>query len=149
MLCAGRWIVAALLATCSAVVAAHGQAAPTLRAGRLTAGIRLDGRLDEPAWAQADSIADLMQIEPVQGAVPAGRTVMHVLAGPDDIIIGIRADDPMPNGLVNFARERDASLTNEDHVKIVLDTYLDGRSGYVFAVNPNGARYDALVTGQG
>src|SRR5204863_9222239 len=30
-------------------------------------------------------------------------------------------------------------------IKIVLDTYLDGRSGYVFAVNPSGSRYDALV----
>ena len=30
-------------------------------------------------------------------------------------------------------------------MKIVLDTFRDGRSGYVFAVNPGGARYDALV----
>jgi len=28
---------------------------------------------------------------------------------------------------------------------VVLDTFRDGRSGYVFAVNPGGARYDALV----
>ncbi len=122
---------------------------PVLRVGARTGAIRLDGRLDELAWANADSISDLTQIEPVQGATPAGRTVVRVLAGPDDIIIGIRADDSQPDGLVNFARDRDASLTNEDHIKIVLDTYLDGRSGYVFAVNPNGARYDALVSGQG
>ena len=32
---------------------------------------------------------------------------------------------------------------------MVLDTYLDGRSGYVFIVNPHGARYDALVANQG
>ena len=127
-----------------------GTAQPTLRAGRLdAAAIRIDGRLDEPAWATTDSIADLTQIEPVQGAAPSGRTVVRVLAGPNDIVFGIRVDDPRPDRLVNFARARDADLSNEDHIKIVLDTYLDGRSGYVFAVNPNGARYDALVAGQG
>src|SRR5205814_191291 len=43
----------------------------------------------------------------------------------------------------------DAPLSSEDHVTVVLGTYLDGRSGYVFTVNPDGARYDALVANQG
>ena len=122
---------------------------PTLRAVPPSGPIRLDGRLDEPAWLAADSIADLVEIEPVEGATPAGRTVVRVLAASDAIVIGIRADDPEPNSIVTFARDRDAALANEDHLKIVLDTYLDGRSGYVFSVNPNGARYDALVADQG
>ncbi len=121
----------------------------SLRAGTLTSPIHLDGRLDEPEWLTADSISELTQVEPVQGARPAGRTVVRVLANADEIVFGIRADDADPSHLVSFARDRDAVLTNEDHIKIVLDTYLDGRSGYVFAVNPNGARYDALVAGQG
>jgi hypothetical protein len=129
--------------------AAPAVAAPTLRVGSLAGPLRLDGRLDEAAWAAADSIANLTQIEPAEGGAPAGRTVVRVLAGAGEIVIGVRADDPEPGRLVSFARERDAALANEDHVKIVLDTYRDGRSGYVFAVNPNGARYDALVADQG
>lgn len=105
--------------------------------------------MDEAVWSTADSIGDLVQVEPVQGGVPSGRTVVRVLVNSDEIIIGVRADDPEPARIVGFARERDASLANEDHIKLVLDTYRDGRSGYVFAVNPNGARYDALVAGQG
>ena len=110
--------------------------------------IRLDGRLDEPAWARADSV-ELVQVEPHEGAAPAGRSVVRVLATADAIVIGIRADDPDAGRLVSFSRQRDASLSSEDHVKILLDSYGDGRSGYVFAVNPDGARYDALVTDQG
>ena len=72
-----------------------------------------------------------------------------MLVTDDAVVIGIRADIGDSSSLVSFARERDAVLTNEDHVKIVLDTYHDGRTGYVFAINPNGARYDALVSGQG
>lgn len=30
-------------------------------------------------------------------------------------------------------------------MRIVLGPFLDGRSGYVFSVNPSGARYDALI----
>jgi hypothetical protein len=32
---------------------------------------------------------------------------------------------------------------------MVFDTFRDGRSGYTFGLNPTGARYDALVAGQG
>jgi hypothetical protein len=130
-------------------LAQPGAQPPALRVAPLRGPIRLDGRLDEAAWAAADSIATLTEIEPREGAVPARRTVVRVLGGAGEIVIGVRAEDPEPERIVSFARERDAVLANEDHVKLVLDTYLDGRSGYVFAVNPNGARYDALVAGQG
>jgi hypothetical protein len=50
---------------------------------------------------------------------------------------------------VSFARQRDATLDIEDYIKIVFDSYHDGRSGYVFTVNPNGARYDALIANTG
>ena len=122
---------------------------PALPVFPTRAAVRVDGRLDEPAWAAADSIADLTQVEPLEGQAPIGRTVVRVLALPDGIVIGIRAYDPEPERITAFARERDANLSNEDHLRIVLDTYLDGRSGYVFMVNPNGARFDALVTSQG
>lgn len=100
-------------------------------------------------WASADSIDGLTEVEPVVGRTPLARTVVRVVADRDRLIIGVRADDAEPQAIVSFARERDASLANEDHIKLVFDTYLDGRSGYVFAVNANGARYDAIIAGQG
>ena len=121
---------------------------PSLRVEALHSAIRLDGVLDEPDWYTADSIANLIEVEPQEGAAPAARTVVRVLTTGDAIIFGIRADDPEPARIVSYARQRDASLDAEDHLKLVLDTYLDGRSGYVFAVNPNGSRYDALVSAQ-
>ncbi|HEY8166852.1 MAG TPA: DUF5916 domain-containing protein [Gemmatimonadaceae bacterium] len=111
--------------------------------------MRIDGRLSESVWSTADSISDLTQVEPREGARPSARTVVRILTTEDAVVIGVRADDPEPSRIVSFARQRDAILDSEDHIKIVLDTYLDGRSGYVFAVNPNGARYDALITNQG
>src|SRR5215218_1814560 len=133
-------------------LAAQGASAgarPAVRIREITGSVRVDGKLAEPAWGTADSIAGLTQVEPTEGGAPAARTIIRVLTTGDALVIGVRADDPEPSPIVSFARQRDAALTNEDHVKIVLDTYLDGRSGYVFTVNPNGARYDALVANQG
>jgi hypothetical protein len=118
---------------------------PELKAGPITAAIRVDGLLNEPDWARADAIEDLTMIEPVQGGRPTGRTLVKVLASPRDLVIGLECDDPDPRGIVSFTKQRDGSMASEDHVEIVLDTFLDGRSGYVFWVNPGAARYDALV----
>ena len=100
----------------TAQTAPQNSSRPSLRVGAASA-IALDGRLDEPAWALADSIASLTQIEPTEGAPPAGRTVVRVLADAVAIIIGVRADDPEPQRITSFARERDAALDNEDHIR--------------------------------
>ena len=125
-------------------------AAPTLRVAPVSADVVIDGRLTDTAWSAAtDSIANLVTIEPEQGGVPAGRTIVKVLADPEAIVFGVRCYDPSPAGIVAFSKARDAVLDEEDHVLIVLDTFLDERSGYVFAVNPAGARFDGLVAERG
>jgi len=120
----------------------------TLAAAPLTVAITLDGRLDEAAWATADSISTLTEVEPREGESPAARTVVRVLASADELVIGVVAYQPDGVSPVSYSKAPDSDLGNEDHIKVVLDTFLDGRSGYVFAVNPSGARYDALVMTQ-
>ena len=122
---------------------------PELRASRFNGEIRLDGRLDEPAWAEADSIWNLTEIEPTEDGEPAGRTVVRALADDHQLVFGIVAHDPDPSRIVAHSVRRDASLEGEDNVTVVLDPFLDGRSGVVFRLNPNGARYDALVSRRG
>ncbi len=128
-----------------ALAQAPGDPKPELRAGALTGDIRIDGRLDEPAWVQADAITGLTMIVPHEGATPSMATRVRVLAGPRHLVIGVECDDPDPAGIVSFSKKRDPDLEGEDYVGIVIDTFLDGRSGYVFGVNPAGARFDGLV----
>jgi Domain of unknown function (DUF5916) len=116
-----------------------------LRAASLGADITIDGALTEPVWETAEVATDFHQTDPSEGAAPSGATRVRVLAGPKAVVIGIECDDPDAAGIVSFSKRRDAELRSEDHVSVVLGTFLDGRSGYVFAVNPGGARYDALV----
>ena len=123
---------------------------PRLRACEPNGHIRLDGRVDPREWSSCtDSIANLVTIEPEEGGDPAGQTIVKVFATESEIIVGVRCFDPSPKDIVSFSKERDSPLDQEDHIVLVFDTYLDGRTGYVFAVNPSGARYDGLIAGQG
>ncbi|HYS24709.1 MAG TPA: DUF5916 domain-containing protein [Vicinamibacterales bacterium] len=121
------------------------EASPSVRAGTGAATIRLDGLFDEPGWATAEAIPALTMIEPSEGSTPAMGTTVRVLVEATALFIGVTCADPEPQSIVSFTKQRDGSLRNEDNIKIVLDTFLDGRSGYVFQVNPSGARYDALI----
>jgi hypothetical protein len=107
--------------------------------------LKLDGLLNEAAWAAAPVIETLTMSEPNPGAKPSATTTVRVIADARALVIGIICDDPDASHIVSFTKQRDAALESEDNVKIVLDTFLDGRSGYVFQVNPSGARYDALI----
>jgi hypothetical protein len=111
--------------------------------------VALDGLLDEAAWADAETLSGMTMLEPTEGIPPTLTTRVRILSGPREIVIGIECEDPTPAAIVSYSKARDSELRREDHVKIVLDTFLDGRSGYVFAVNPSGARYDALVSDRG
>jgi len=110
--------------------------------------IHLDGRLNEPEWRSADSIAELTEVEPKQGRKPSARTVVHVLASPTGIVIGFHCYEDS-SLMYAVTKAKDVELDEEDHVVIVLDTFGDERSGFVFAVNPLGAQFDGIITAQG
>jgi hypothetical protein len=148
-----RWVLIALsgLSALSSplCLSAQDTGTPSVRVGAADASLRLDGILDDSAWLAAELIDGLTMTEPVEGGDLVGRTRVRLLADPTALIIGVEAFDPDPSGVVSYSLVRDPELRSEDHVKIVLDPFLDGRSGYVFAVNPRGARYDALVANRG
>ncbi|MCI0614617.1 carbohydrate binding family 9 domain-containing protein, partial [bacterium] len=116
---------------------------PQLSVTVTTADIKIDGILDEPEWHSSNSIQNLTQSEPHKGQQPSYKTTVTVLANHHALFFGIKCQDS--ERPVTFSKQRDADLSDQDHIKMVIDPFLDGRSGYIFAVNPSGARYDALV----
>ncbi len=142
----GKWLVLFMMGL---ALNARAKDERVLRAGQLNGRIRLDGRLTEPDWFHADSIIHLTMIEPHPGGQPTARTVVRVLANRKSLYIGVMCYDPEPEKIVAYSRGRDARLSREDYIALALDTFNDGRTGYIFRVNPAGARYDALVMRQG
>lgn len=122
---------------------------PSFQSGKLQSNIVLDGVLDEEDWKNAPILQDFLTTEPIEKGTPSFQTTVRVIANEKFVIFGIECKDSNPNEIVKFSKIRDANVSNEDHVKLVLDPFLDGQSGYIFAVNAFGARYDALVSNRG
>ncbi len=139
----------ALLALLAAAAPASGLPAPSdplAGAASATGALKLDGRLDEPAWAAARPIGPLTQVEPQEGAEASEATEVLVLRDADNLYFGIRSRDRTPSSIVATRMGRDDDLDADDHVMVVLDTFGDRRNGFFFLVNPRGARGEGQIS---
>lgn len=119
------------------------------KANYTTEDITVDGFLNESAWETADAITDFTQRELHEGEKPTEKTRVRLLYNDDNLYVGVWCYDSNPNEIIASGLERDFSYWLDDNFEIILDTYLDKRNGYLFITNPNGARFDALVTDEG
>ncbi|MEP0131629.1 MAG: DUF5916 domain-containing protein [Eudoraea sp.] len=122
---------------------------PSLQAGSLAGEIIIDGVLNEEDWQNTPVMDSFLTTEPVERGMPSAPTLVRVIATEKAIFIGVECKDPDPDRIVRFSKLRDTDISNEDHIKVVIDPFLDGQSGYILAVNANAARYDALVSNRG
>ena len=107
--------------------------------------ITVDGVLDEPIWSAAAKIGDLIQRQPEPGRPPTERTDVTLLYDRDHLYVGVVSYDSEPRRVIGTQMARDASLSSDDRVEILLDTFRDQRSAFYFATNPSGALVDGLV----
>jgi len=122
---------------------------PELWATFTDALITIDGTLAEPAWQQAQVIDAFRQREPDEGAPASERTEVRVLYSHSRLYIGVICFDSQPEAIVTSRYDRDADLTPDDRVTLLLDTFLDLRNAFIFQVNSAGARFDQIITDEG
>ncbi len=120
-----------------------------IRVLRVTEPIKIDGKLDEIVWSQAEAVTDFRQQEPNEGTLATEKTEVRLLFDEKNLYIGIHAFDSEPAHINARELVRDASFSNDDKVEILLDTYHDRRNAFRFAVNPLGTQQDALITDEG
>ena len=107
--------------------------------------ITIDGVLDEPAWRSAPRIGDLIQRQPAPGRPATEATDVTLLYDRDHFYVGVVSYDSEPRRVIGTQMARDSSLSSDDRVEILLDTFQDQRSAFYFATNPSGALVDGLV----
>ena len=110
---------------------------------------KLDGYLNEVAWKNSSVIDQFFQREPNEGAVATERTEVRIITDDYNLYIGVICYDSAPGSIIAKEMERDSELGRDDNFSIILDTFNDKRSGYYFAINPNGAKFDAQVGSSG
>jgi hypothetical protein len=115
----------------------------------VTSPPRLDGVLDDAAWQSASPASGFIQTEPYEGQVATEQTEVRILYDRDNLYIGVFCQDAVPGGVLVKALKEDFEPNDGDYFQVILDTYRDRRNGFLFTVNPHGARRDAQVSDEG
>jgi hypothetical protein len=123
-----RAVTAALAVALAGRAAAQRRSAATLRAG-------------------VDSISELRQRNPVEGAPATERTVVTTARELGSLRVTVHAYDSRPTEIRATQLRRDADLESDDYVTILIDSFHDHRTAFVFRTNPNGAMWDAQLNG--
>ena len=124
---------------------AESQATTTVvRAVRLDGEIALDGRFTEVAWEHAPAFSSFVQQVPKAGSPATERTEVRILYDDEAIYIGVRAYQSRDVPIVSDELRRDAGRMHvrNDTFTVALDTFGDGRNGYLFIFNALGAVAD-------
>lgn len=110
--------------------------------------IIVDGRFDEPVWAQAPVIGEFVQREPAEGAEPSERTEARIAYDDTALYVAIRAFDREPGRITGMLTRRD-ERSPSDWLKVAIDSYYDHRTAYEFGVNPAGVKTDRYYFNDG
>jgi hypothetical protein len=115
---------------------------------RTAAEIRIDGRLDEPAWEEATPIPLDYEWYPGDNAPPPVDTEALIAHDSDHLFIAFKAYDPNPSQIRAHLMDRDSidTFVQDDHVTFMIDTFNDQRRAFQFRVNPLGVQADAVFS---
>ena len=123
----------------------------TVRAIRLTTGLRVDGRLDEPVYRDVAPVSDFIQQLPDEGAPATERTDAWVMFDEENFYVSGRCwDSAPPSEWAATDMQRDSrNMLNNDLFGFLIDTFYDRRNALLFYANPLGGFVDQQITNEG
>nr|HID59189.1 hypothetical protein [Desulfobacterales bacterium] len=121
----------------------------TMTAVRIENPPKIDGELDDPCWKLAVPTSGFIQMAPEEGKLATEQTRIRVLYDEDNLYFGIECLDSRPQKIVSRLVPRDSNFWPGDLVSIVLDTFHDHQTCYVFQVNPRGVQRDLRFSEDG
>ena len=140
----GRHLGAAVFVLVAATenLAAQGST-KSARAIRITGSApRIDGVLDDAAWANAPVIADFVQKIPSKAAAPSVTTEVRLVYDDHGLYVGARLKRRDPDAIRTSITRRDGD-SDAEVFTVSLDPYLDRRTAYSFSISSGGVRGDA------
>jgi hypothetical protein len=140
-----RLALAALLLVPQLLAAQTPAPGRVLNAARAAAAPRVDGNLDEAAWAAAEPATGFTESYPTPGAPARLATEARVLYTDDALYVGMRMSDPRPDSIAAQLGRRDATGLYSDWAQVMVDSYDDRRTAFSFGVNPRGVKRDVYL----
>ena len=109
----------------------------------------IDGVIGAKEWPDPVLDQPLIQIDPEQGQPSPFRTVIRIAQTEAALYLAFEAYDPDPSRLSAAETGRDGDLDVDDSVAVMLDTFLDRRSAYLFQVNALATQLDGRIADNG
>ncbi|MFX0557580.1 DUF5916 domain-containing protein [Maribacter sp. CXY002] len=113
-----------------------------------SAVFQVDGILDEPAWASAESVNNYWEYFPIDSIQAKQQSEIKILYDEKNIYIGIKAISVGKNYALQSLK-RDYRGSGSDSFSLVFDTFNDGTNAFMFGINPYGVRREALISNGG
>ncbi len=117
----------------------------TIRATRTAIPPAMDGSVSDSLWQTASPILDFTQAEPVEAGRPTELTSVRILYDDNALYVGVICYDANPNGIVGKLSRRDRT-TEADRFTVLIDSYFDRKSAFVFSVNVSGVQSDGILS---
>jgi hypothetical protein len=118
---------------------------PTHSAVRVESPPVIDGNLADPVWAAAPVATGFVQRQPNPGLPATQPTEARIVYTDNALYVGFRLYDSRPDSIAAPLARRDAGGIYSDWAYVMIDSYHDRRTAFVFAVNPRGVQKDYLV----
>jgi hypothetical protein len=123
---------------------------PTAMAAPISEAPTIDGDvLNDPAWVEVTPTSGFIQKTPDTGQPASEKTEVYIAYTGDTLYFGVVCYDREPDRIVVADSRRDSELEETDSFQIIIDTYRDEQTGFVFGTNPVGIEYDGQVTREG
>ena len=127
----------------------HNSVASETTVPRLSGPVKVDGVLDEGAWADVTRRPLEVEIRPRQLGVAGVQTMASLWHDGQILYVGVEALDEEPGRVKASSAVRDSWARSDDHVALVIDSEGRGRRGYTFRINAEGSMADEIQSGVG
>jgi len=132
-----------------AAAPANGRVAPlSATAVRAERAPNIDGLDADAIWQTAQRYSEFRQFEPKVDVDPSFKTEFRVAYDERNLYVFVRMFDPHPDSIMHALTRRDMRGPS-DQIKLLIDSYNDRRSGFEFAVNPDGVKRDFSMSNDG
>jgi hypothetical protein len=132
----------------AATIAFAGPSSKTIRAVWTAQPPILDGVVDEGVWCTASAALDFTQFDPVEGGLPTELTSVRVLYDNTSLYVGVICYDSYPEKIVRHLSRRDRN-TEADRFVVMIDSYYDKQTAFVFSTNVSGVQSDGVLSQDG
>jgi hypothetical protein len=109
-----------------------------------TGEVRIDGRIDEPAWQAAPVASGFMQSQPDEGVPATHDTEVRLLFDDQAMYVAARMWDEPDSIEAGLTRRDEAGMT-KDWFGIWIDPNYDRRTGYAFLTTAAGVQQDRTL----